>query len=190
MVYHLVDTDLPMTGARSYTIGIGGQFNVRRPDKIEAARIIQNNPPVPNDVGWPLKLVLSRVNYNNIRMQNLGSFPQYLFYDSDYPLGNLFFWPLPSNIYTGRVTTKAALQNFATLNDVLNMPPEWERCLGLNLAVELQMTHKLPQDPILAKLAMGATNVIKVANFQLPTLELPPELVRNAPYNVFTDNTI
>lgn len=191
MVYHLVDTDVPMTGATSYTVGPGQTFNVPlRPDRLEGARIIQNNPPAPNDVGWPLTLIQSKQNWNNIRMQHLGSFPTYAFYDADVPIGKVYFWPLPSNIYTGRITTKAILQTFANLTDSVILPPEWYRYLRFNLAVELAMANKLDPEPILLKLAKGAEGVIKVANFQLPTLGLPPELVRNGLYNIFTDNTI
>ena len=37
LVYHLVDVSVPVTGAISYTIGAGGDFNTTRPDQVQAA---------------------------------------------------------------------------------------------------------------------------------------------------------
>lgn len=190
LIYHLVDTDVPMTGATYYTIGAGQTFNVARPDRLEAARVIQNNPPAPNDVGWPLTLIQSREGYNNIRMQHLGSFPLYVFYDSDFPYGKVYPWPLPSSSYTLRVTTKAVLQTFANLSTVYNMPEEYKRAIRFNLQDELLSAYKLPPDENLSKRAVGALNVIRNANFQMPTLLMPPELLRNGLYNVFSDNSV
>jgi hypothetical protein len=191
MVYHLNPIDLPMTGATNYSVGPGGLFNLTaRPDRLEAARIIQKSPPPPNDVGWPLKEIGSMEGYNNIRMQHLGSFPQFFFYDSDFPLGFVYFWPLPSSLYTARIITKEILPQFVTLNDDIGLPGVYFRALRFTLAEELRMANGMPERPDLKEKATGAREVIKVANFQLPVLEMPEELVRRANYNVFSDNTI
>jgi len=190
LVYHLVDTDKVMTGATSYTVGTGGYFDIDRPDRLEAARIIQNNPPSPNDVGWPLQLIQSRENYNNIRLQHLGSFPYYIFYDAAFPLGSVFPWPLPSSQYTLRLTTKAVLQTFADLSTVYEMPEEYKRAIRFNLQVEMMSAYKLPVDDNVAKMATGALSTIRNANTQIPTLLMPQELVRDGLYNVFSDNTV
>jgi hypothetical protein len=190
LIYHLVATDLLMTGATSYTVGPGGQFSIPRPSHLEAARVIQNSPPSPNDVGWPLDIVQSMEAYNNIRMQHLGSFPRYVFLDSDWPLSKVYFWPLPSNRYTCRIITKAALQSFANLSDDYNMPPMYLRAIRFNLQDELLSAYKLPPDEYLSARAAGALNVVRNANAQIPVLKLPAELVRGGVYNVFTDNTV
>jgi hypothetical protein len=190
LIWHLVPTDIPMTGARSYTVGLGGQFNVARPDRLEAARIMQNNPPVPDQVGWPLEIVQSMEAYNNIRLQDLGSLPRYVFLDTDWPLARVFFWPLPSSAYTGRIITKQQFTALTNLSDVLDFPPEYNRAIRFNLQDELLSAYKLPPDEFLSARAAGALNVIKNANAQIPVLKLPAELVRNGIYNVLTDNTI
>lgn len=189
LIYHLVETELAMDGSTSYTIGDGQQFDVARPDRIEAARIKQNNPPAPNDVGWPMELVQSREAYNNIRLRHLGSFPRFCFYDSDWPIGNIFFWPLPSNLYTGQLLTKAVLQTFPNLSTVFNLPPEYKRAIRFNLIDEMIDAYGLPEKPNNSKRAIGALNVIRNANFQLPVLQLPPDLVRPGLYNIFSDDT-
>jgi len=190
LIWHLVPTDLPMTGATSYTVGVGGQFNVARPDRLEAARITQNSPGPPNDVGWPLDIVQSMEAYNRIRMQHLGSFPRYVFYDAVWPMGQVYFWPLPSFLYTGRIITKQQFTTLNNLSDTLDFPPEYNRAIRFNLQDELLSAYKLPPDEFLSARAAGALNVIRNANAQIPTLNLPPELVRGGIYNVYTDNTI
>lgn len=190
LIFHLVPTDLLMTGATSYTIGDGGDFDVARPDRLEAARIIQNNPPAPNDVGWPLELVQSEEAYNNIRLQHLSSFPRFVYYRPEWPLGQLFFWPLPSSSYTARVITKAVLQTFPNLSTEFDMPPEYRRAIRFNLIDEMIDAYGLPEKPNNSKRAAGALNVIRNANAQLPVLQVPNELVRPGLYNIYTDNTI
>jgi hypothetical protein len=37
LIWHLTDNALVSTGAQSYSVGIGGNFNVMRPDRLEAA---------------------------------------------------------------------------------------------------------------------------------------------------------
>lgn len=188
LVYHLIDTNLAMTGATSYTIGVGGNFSTPRPDRIEAARIIQINPPAPNDVGWPLQILQAREDYNSIRMQHLASFPRWVFYDAAYPLGIVYPWPLPSNQYTLRLTTKALLQTFANLSEDLNLPNVYKRAIRFNLQSELIMAYKLPEDPATEKKAMAALNLIKNSNFQMPVLQMPQDLVRPGVYNILSDN--
>jgi|KBSMisStandDraft_5_1062788.scaffolds.fasta_scaffold02378_14 hypothetical protein len=190
VIWHLVATDLPMTGATSYTVGEGGQFNIARPDHLEAARITQVTPGPPNDVGWPLLPVTSMEDYNRIRMQHLGSFPRYFFYDSAWPLAKVYFWPLPSFLYIGRIITKQQLQSFPNLSTDFDMPPEYRRAIRFSLQDEMITAYKLPADPVNSMRAAGALDVIRRANLQIPTLSLPPELARGGVYNVFTDNTI
>lgn len=178
-------------GSESYSIGpdVAADINTTRPDRIEAAFIRQNNPPAPNQVDWPLTLVMSAENYSSIRLKQLGSFPQYLFYDSQFPLGLLKPWPLPSNLYSLHVVLKQVLQEFTNLSDEFEMPAEYERAIRFNLQEEILAAYKLPPDETVSRLAKSTLQSIKQANTQLATLRVPVELQRSGLYNVFTDNT-
>src|ERR1700722_5997638 len=48
LMWHLLDVPLVSTGAMSYTVGIGGNFNTPRPDRLEAAFFRQIVPSQPN----------------------------------------------------------------------------------------------------------------------------------------------
>lgn len=192
LIYHLKDLSIACTGAVYYTIGPGADIDVTpRPDRLEDGCFIrQVTPPQPNSPDWPLKLIQSREAYNNIRLKQLGSFPQYVFMDTDYPTGKVYPWPLPSNLYSLHILVKDPLQSFSSLNTVYNMPAPYLRAIRFNLQEELLVAYKLPPDEKLSGMARGALNNIRDQNFQMPVLRMPPELVRDGLYNVLTDSTI
>ncbi|MGN8022261.1 hypothetical protein ACTJJ7_16280 [Phyllobacterium sp. 22229] len=187
LVYHLIDVVFPANGSLSYTIGTGGTINTPRPDQIEAAFFRQVVGVPGNQVDYPLTILNSREDYNLIALKALASFPECLFYDSGYPLGNVYIWPVPSSLYEVHLSIKAQLQSFPTLDTVLNLPPEYEEALRVNLAIRLRISYQLPPDPALNALAKVALNTIKNSNTQIPTLRMPSDLVRGGGYNIFSD---
>lgn len=188
LVYHLIDVTTQGTGALSYTLGPGGDFNLtQRPDKIEAAFFRQTVGTVPNQVDYPLAPIWSREEYNDIALKSLNSFPQVYFYDSAFPLGSVFIWPLPSNQYEIHLSIKDTLQTFDTLTTEINLPPEYFEALHYNLAVRLRPLYQLPPDGSLTQLAKLALNTIKNANAQIPALQMPSDLIHGSNYNIFSD---
>src|SRR4051794_34315922 len=67
LVYHLVDVSKVSTGATSYTVGSGGDFNVTRPDQIAAAFVRQLIPASPTLVDQPLDVLHAREDWNQVR---------------------------------------------------------------------------------------------------------------------------
>jgi hypothetical protein len=188
MVYHLVDIVFTGTGALSYSIGPGGDISVNRPDRIESGFFRQNAGVPGNAVDFDLTILQSREDYNRIALKGLGSFPLYAFYDSGFPLGNIFIWPLPDANYEMHLSVKPALQSFPALNTVFNLPPEYEEAIRLNLAVRLRVTYSLPADAGLIGLAKVALNTIKNTNAQIPSLLMPDGLRTGGGYNVYADH--
>lgn len=189
LVYHLVDQALQMTGAQSYTIGLGGQFNIARPDRVEAAFIRMLVPTGPNQIDYPLRLLESREDYNRLALKTLNSFPQYLFYDSAFPLGNLFPWPLPSSQYELHVSLKEQLGTFALASTALNLPPEYFEALWTNLSVRLFAIYQRDIDPVILGLAKASLNTIRGANTQIPVLVMPRALAPGGGYNIYSDSS-
>ena len=191
MVFHLIDIVFTGTGALSYSIGPGGTVPLNRPDRIEAAffRMLAGVPG--NSIDYPLLILQSREDYNRIALKTMASFPQYLFYDSAYPTGNVYIWPLPDLQYEMHLSVKPALQGFPTLKTVFNLPPEYEECIRLNLAVRLRVAYQLPPDAGLIALAKVALNTIKNTNAQIPLLQMPGDLTNGAGggYNIFADTS-
>lgn len=189
LVYHLVDVVFTGTGALSYSIGPGGDINANRPDRIESGYFRQLASVPGNNVDYPLYVLQSREDYNQIILKTMTSVPAYVFYDSAFPLGNIYIWPVPNQTYEMHLSVKPALQSFPTLDTAFNLPPEYEECIRLNLAVRLRVAYQLGPDAGLIGLAKVALNTIKNTNAQIPLLQMPGDLVRGGgTYNVFSDS--
>lgn len=189
LVYHLVDYAKTGTGALYYTVGPGGDFNINpRPDKIESAFFRQLVQSQPNQIDYPLSIIESREDYNRIALKQLQSFPEYYFYDSGFPLGKVYPWPLiQSDLYSLHITVKETLNQFTTLIEDINLPLEYMAALKFNLAIRLRQGYQLPADNILIGLAKDALNVIRNANLQIPRLVMPSDIIRPGLYNVYSD---
>ena len=172
LMYQLVDTAFTSTGAQSYSIGPGCNFNVPRPDRIEAAFCRQLSSP--QTVDWPLGIIEAHEDYNRIALKTLGSLPGSVFYDSGYPTGTLYFWPVPTaGMYELHVLTKLPLTAFTSLTQTIVLPPEYEEALVYNLAIRLRPAYQMAPDPTITQLAKAALNTIKNANVQMPRLQMP-----------------
>jgi len=188
LVYHLVETSITSTGAQSYTIGTGGDFNIARPDRLEKAYFTLLNPGGQNQVDYPLRLLESYEDYSRISLKSLTTWPTCVFYDSGYPTGNIYFWPIPtSGLYALNILTKVVLPTFVTLEDVISLPPEYEAAILYNLTVRLYTTYPVPQNPAVVALAQEALNVLRNSNAQVPNLRVPNIATSGSGYNIYSD---
>lgn len=189
LVWHLITVSYTSTGAESYTVGPGQQYNLaERPDRLEAAFFRQLIPSTPNQIDYPLEIISARETYNNIALKTLTSFPSYIFYDSGYPVARIYPWPLPqANLYSVHITVKAPLKNFTSLTQAINLPPEYNAALLYSLAARLRPAYQLPPEPSIIALAKDALAVIRGSNAQIPRLQLPADLNRGGIYNVYAD---
>lgn len=209
-VYHLVDYPIVSTGAVSYTIGPGGDIDTNkhynpstggfdsavpkssaRPNQIESSFLRQLTLSQPNQIDYPMTLIRSREDYNRIALKQLESFPGYLFYDSSWPVGVLYPWPVPqASIYELHVTIKEQLPPyFATTATEFNLPYEYYDAIMLNLAVRLRPKYGIvsQQGDHLAGQARAALAMLRSDNFQIARLQIPGDLVRPQLYNIFSD---
>ncbi|MDR7006091.1 hypothetical protein [Paraburkholderia strydomiana] len=65
-VYHLIDTAKQSTGAQSYTVGIGGDFSITRPIKINAAYARLTSSGAGNAVDYRISMIDAREDYARI----------------------------------------------------------------------------------------------------------------------------
>src|SRR6185503_12347218 len=116
LVYDLIDTAITSTGAQSYTVGSGGDFNIPRPDRLEFAYFRLLNATGQNQVDYPLEILPSREDYSRITLKQLSTWPSYAFLDSGYPTGTVYFWPIPpANSYQLHILTKNPISAFTSL---------------------------------------------------------------------------
>jgi hypothetical protein len=187
MVYNLKTVSITATGATSYTIGLGQQFNTERPAKIEDAFIrMQGGSNLPVD--YPLQVLRAKEDYDRISIKTLNAFPQYVFYDSTYPVGNVFVWPVPNNQYQIFLTVMTQLQAFQNLSEVIVMPNEYLDAMQWNLADRILTIYGLPENPKITRYAEVSMRAIMENNSQIPLLHMPVALRgKSGAYNIYGD---
>lgn len=180
LVYHLVDKSVTSTGAQYYTIGASGSDIVSdpRPDRIEAAfQRQQASSPTPIDT--PLEIIPAYEDYARIRAKTIGTYGWYLFYDSAWPQGKIYPWPVPAGgIYEIHVIIKEVLQRFTALNTTVNLPPGYQAALKWNLAQVLRASYGKKPSAGVNAMAGRALNALRLGNVQVPTLIMPRALRR------------
>ncbi len=116
-----------------YTVGVGGDFNVGRPDKLIRAWARD-----PNGQDIP-QYLFTEGEWDRIPLKNTPStFPVIVWYDPQFPLGNLNVWPNPNaTTYTQFLRFKAVLAQFAALSTSVSLPAGYRDALIKNLAIDM-----------------------------------------------------
>ncbi len=189
LVYHLLDLSVLSTGAQSYTVGPGGDINTSpRPDRLEKAYFRQLLNSTPNQVDYPLQVIQSREEYSQITLKSLQSFPSWIFYDSDFPTGKIFPWPLPqAGIYEIHILIKMVLGEFTSLTQDIILPAEYMAAIHFNLTQRLCPTYGLPVPQEVKSQALWSLGVIRGANTQIGQLTMPQGIPRANRYNPYSD---
>jgi hypothetical protein len=166
------------TGALSYSIGPGCDFDVNgRPDRISRAfiRIIQGMPP--NLVDIPIEVLDSREDYVAISVKTLETMPATVYYESGFPTGRVYFWPVPpASMYGLFLVVKVPLPTYVSTADPLNLPDEYIDALIWSMCVRMQMAYGLQARPDHVAQAALAINTLRQANAQIPQLAVPAPL--------------
>ena len=188
LVYHLVDTSVTVTGAASYTVGTGGDFNITRPDRIDNAFFRSTSNPL-QPVDYALEPFKSREDWNAVGVKNIGTWPQRYFYDSGYPLGTFYPYPIPtSGIGELHIATKAVLAQFPDLTTAINFPPEYLNALLWNGCSIARVMYGMEPDRKIEGLARASLEVIRASNTQIPSMRFPSIVSgRGLRYNIFSD---
>ena len=120
----------PLTGAASYTIGTGGNFNTTRPIDIASVYLRSGSVDYP---------ALSRTDedFGAIPQKDISSRPIYYNYTNSFPLGVIKVYPVGDASYTIFIISEKPFAEFTALTDVVNFQPGVKRALVYNLAMEL-----------------------------------------------------
>ena len=155
----------------SRTIGSGGNFSATRPNRIEAGTFFRDS----NNNDYPVQLI-DREAYDGIPLKTsvASVWPDYLFYDPEYPLGIIYVYPVPSAITTLYLNTWQILQSFAAMTTSLSLPPGYEDAIIYNLSLRLASMFGLKADDSLRALAKETKATIEGHN--APTLIAQTEI--------------
>jgi hypothetical protein len=201
LIWNEQEVSVVSTGANWYTIGPGQNIDVARPDKVHAAWVrlapfvynVPSDTPLPealpfrlganpatathNPVDIPLAIIESKEDWSGIAIKDLKSIPAAVFYDSSFPVGRVYFWPVPPNAtYEMHLVIKASLPVYQGLDDDLGLPPEYLDAVVNNLAVRIATASGGQVSPLLLAEARASLNTIRMANSQIPLLSMPAAL--------------
>lgn len=154
-------------GVKSYTVGTGGDFNIPRPLRITNAytRITSSG----QGIDFPCAVVSGDV-YTGIGLKSQpGPWPKAVYYNEDYPLGSLFFWPVPTQAGEFHMWTDDIFSTFATLQTSVSLPQGYARALRKNLAVDLAPMFGREPSQALLRQAVESKAAIKALNNQPQT---------------------
>lgn len=128
-----------------HTIGPTGTFVVdSRPSIIYGASLVLNNvtPNVNTRIG-----VRSRQWYLNLGVPDLATtIPTDLYYDPQWPNGDLFFWPVPTVAYGVQLLVPVLLSEVELIT-AISMPPGYRSALELTMAEQGAPSLKVPLSP-------------------------------------------
>ena len=149
-------------GAQSKTIGSGGDINIARPVAIEDSYMISGG------ISYPVGSI-STAAYAGITQKTLQSnVPEWLFYQTSFPLGTIFLNPVPSATIDLRIRYWQALTQLAAVTDVISFPPGYKRAVVYNLAIEVSGQYGLNPTQAVASIAASSAYKIKRLNAPIP----------------------
>lgn len=175
MVYAQVRESFLLTAAQaSYTIGTGGNFNTSRPTALDIASIeIQTNPL--NEIAVE---ILNLAQWSEIAVKSTtGAIPTKIYLEDTFPLATVNLWPVPSVPNKLILYSTKPLSGFASINDVVILPPGYAKALRYGLAIELAPEYAKQLDQSVVAGAIGSKAALKVINSEPNYLETDPALV-------------
>lgn len=174
-----------------YTLGIGGDFNIQRPARIEQFSIIQQ----PNST-QPLELAMAILNYEQwqqIPVKNTPtSLPQAVYPDYAFPLINLNLWGVPTVAQQVALYTWQQISQFTSLTADLELPPGYAEAIRWNLALRLGpewLGSQFTTAGLIAPMAASSKAIVKSINIVPLYLTCDPALVnpKGGQYNWISD---
>lgn len=173
----------------TYTIGTGGYIASTRPANIDSAFVRDSN-----HLDFKLDIV-TKEQYDDIALKtNTSQIPNTLYYDSGYPLGTIYIFPVPTVAYSVFFDTPTYQVTASALTDTITMPVGYERAFVLNLALEMMsngfpcMLNDRDYNTLVANAKEAKAN-IKNANIKDVEASYDPYLISNdvGTFNVYTN---
>jgi len=141
-----------------------------RPVRIANLNIILNNvfPPVR----FPLKQ-RDKDWWATQRLQGIQTaLPTDFYYRPDWPLGSIFFWPVPNLGYGAELEIESVIQGGTSLDTPFMAPPGYELAMTLTLAELLCPAFEKMPNQVLVGAAMRARNAVQGLNNAAPRINL------------------
>jgi hypothetical protein len=156
-VYEEAKDIFTLTGAASYTIGVGATINTPRPVRIVAAFTRSGGHD------YPLTLKDQKF-YASICDKDTSGYPEYLYYDGGYPNGTLYLSPKPQAGLELHLYSQKPLISIASLDTEITLPPGYDRAIRYNLACERAPEYGIEPSRQIKTTAYKSKKIIDNAN--------------------------
>lgn len=165
LIHRVTRTTWTISATQNYTVGTGGTVNVVRPVYLDHVNLIdtsadpdQETPLTPlTDDGWAAITQKAAT----------ATQPTNWYYNPTFPLGTLSLWPIPSSAtLQGALYAPQQVSEFASLDEVISLPPGYRRMLVKNLARELAPSYGRALHPELKEEAIESKATVKRNNFR------------------------
>jgi len=173
MVYNvnfaLFTLNPPVDPLAPTTIGPGGDFDVnQRPVEIYSIGLIL-------DSGTPgVELPLNRRDQDwwasNLIKGLTSTLPTDFYYSPDWPLGGIYFWPVPTASHQVRIQSRLVLGEYTGIGDSFSMPPGYWDLIVYELAISIAPGFKAEVSPILTAGRAAALKAVQANNISSPRL--------------------
>jgi hypothetical protein len=194
LVFRLNYDMIPINmGQATYTVGPSSATPVPdfvtdgnfRPANIQSCYLRQQVGTGPNTypIDFPMRILGSRQEYDQIALKNLHSWPACIYYDPIVPVATLYIWPIPVQpLFQLYIAWQQAIdfasEGAQTVDLESVLPAETQMALMYHLAVLLQVNYAMPPNQELAAAARAAVNVMRQTNYALQPLKMPAGLLR------------
>lgn len=163
LIYNYEPYEFQLTGAPSYTLGPGGDWNITRPMKIENA-YARLNSGSQQQVDIAMQ-ILTIHQYADISVKNTPStFPFALYDDGNYPLRTITLFPIPTGPASIVLWLRAPLVDLTNLDQVVNFPPGYERAFRYNLAINIAPEFGKTVSPEINEIAVSSILALERLN--------------------------
>jgi hypothetical protein len=181
MLYYTEElTETLVNGDQTYTVGPAGDINATRPLAITGAFVVDN------DIRYPVEIINKDAWDSIFDVTTTSSYPNFLFYDPQYPLGVINLFPVPSTTCTLHVDAKKQLTSFASTGTSLALPPGYQAMIEYNGAIWLAPEWGKAVKPEVAEIAAKTMKVVKATNLPDLTMRIPPITHGGTRSNIFS----
>jgi len=187
LIHRVTRTTWTISATQNYTVGTGGTVNVVRPVYLDHVNLIdtstdpdQETPLTPlTDDGWAAITQKAATSTQ----------PTNWYYNPTFPLGTLSLWPVPSSAtLQGALYAPQQTSEFASLDEVISLPPGYRRMLVKNLARDLAPSYGRPVHPELKEEAIESKATVKRNNYRPSDLSFDAAVLGgNGGYDIMTD---
>lgn len=192
LVFRLDNVIFPLLPTKGdYTIGVAGTTPAPdvvvsgnfRPANVQSCFLRQEVGSGPNSypVDFPMRILESRQQYDQIALKSLQSWPASIFYDPTIPNATIKVWPIPiQNLFSLYVSFQQAIDMAGEAGAAVELdsyvPVETQEAIVYNLAGRLCVNYAVPVNPALAAAARSTLNTMRMTNFALGPLVMPSAL--------------